>query len=35
MCAIGAYDQARLDELLGVDGEDEFAIYLATVGKIA
>lgn len=34
-CAIAAYDQQALDELLGVDGEDEFAIYLAPVGKAA
>ena len=34
-CAIGAYDQERLDALLGVDGEDEFVIYLAPVGRIA
>ena len=33
-CAIGAYDQERLDALLGVDGEDEFVIYLAPVGRI-
>jgi SagB-type dehydrogenase family enzyme len=33
-CAIGAYDQEYLDELLRLDGEDEFAIYLAPVGKI-
>jgi SagB-type dehydrogenase family enzyme len=33
-CAIGTYHQAKLDEILGVDGEDEFAIYLAPVGKI-
>ncbi|MFH2045034.1 MAG: SagB/ThcOx family dehydrogenase [Pseudomonadota bacterium] len=33
-CAIGAYDQEELDSLLGVDGTDEFAIYLAPVGKI-
>jgi len=33
-CAIGAYDQARLDELLGVDGEEEFTIYVATVGRV-
>jgi SagB-type dehydrogenase family enzyme len=33
-CAIGAYDQERLDSLLGVDGKDEFALYLAPVGKI-
>ena len=33
-CGIGAYDQERIDELLGVDGEDEFTIYLAPVGKV-
>lgn len=32
-CAIAAYNQEELDELLGLDGEDEFAIYLAPVGK--
>ena len=34
-CALGAYDQLKMDALLGVDGEDEFAIYVAPVGKIA
>jgi SagB-type dehydrogenase family enzyme len=33
-CAVGAYDQERLDSLLGVDGTDEFTIYLAPVGKV-
>lgn len=33
-CAIAAYDQEELDELLGIDGKDEFAIYLASVGKV-
>ncbi len=33
-CAIAAYDQEELDELLGLDGEDEFAIYLAPVGRV-
>ena len=33
-CAIAAYNQKELDALLGVDGEDEFAIYVAPVGKI-
>lgn len=32
-CAIGAYSQEKIDELLGVDGEDEFAIYAAIAGK--
>jgi len=33
-CAIGAYDQDKMDPILGVDGEDEFAIYVAPVGKV-
>lgn len=33
-CAIAAYDQEELDELLGLDGQDEFAIYMAPVGKV-
>ncbi len=33
-CAIGAYDQAKIDPVLGVDGEEEFTIYMAPVGKI-
>ena len=33
-CAVGAYDQEKLDRLLGVDGEEEFAVYLAPVGKL-
>jgi len=33
-CAIAAYDQEELDELLGLDGEEEFAIYIASVGKV-
>jgi len=32
-CAIAAYDQTGMDRLLGVDGEEEFTIYLAPVGK--
>ena len=33
-CAVAAYDQEALDELLAIDGNDEFAVYLAPVGKI-
>lgn len=33
-CAVGAYYQDRIDSLLRVDGEDEFAIYVAAVGHI-
>ena len=34
VCAIGAYHQELMDELLGVDGENEFTLYLAAMGKI-
>ena len=34
-CALGAYDQHKMDALLEVDGEDEFAIYVAPVGRVA
>jgi len=33
-CAIAAFHQELMDELVGVDGEEEFVIYLAPVGKI-
>jgi len=33
MVAIGAYSQADADKLLNIDGENEFAIYMATVGN--
>jgi len=33
-CAVAAYHQQMMDDLLGVDGENEFALYLAPVGKI-
>lgn len=33
-CAIAAYHQDKMDELLQVDGEDEFTIYMAPVGKV-
>jgi SagB-type dehydrogenase family enzyme len=32
-CAIAAYDQCACDRLLGVDGEEEFTVYIAPVGK--
>ena len=32
-CAI-TYDQAKVDGILGVDGKEEFAIYVAPVGKV-
>lgn len=33
-CAVAAYHQQSMDELLGVDGDEEFTIYLAPVGKV-
>ena len=33
-CALDEYDQDKVDRLLGVDGQDEFAIYCAPVGKV-
>jgi SagB-type dehydrogenase family enzyme len=33
-CAVAAYDQELMDRLLQVDGEDEFTVYLAPVGRI-
>ena len=32
-CAVAAYDQELMDQLLNIDGKDEFVIYLAAVGK--
>jgi SagB-type dehydrogenase family enzyme len=32
-CAIGAYDQDKMDRAIRVDGKEEFAIYVAPVGK--
>lgn len=33
-CAIAAYHQELIDRLLGIDGSDEFTVYLAPVGKV-
>jgi SagB-type dehydrogenase family enzyme len=33
-CAVAAYHQELADELLRLDGKDEFVIYLAPVGKL-
>ncbi|MGL4107566.1 SagB/ThcOx family dehydrogenase [Clostridium sp. LP20] len=32
-CAIGIYDQKLIDEMLNLDGDDEFVIYMAALGK--
>lgn len=33
-CAIAAYDQGLADELIGADGNEEFSVYLAPVGRV-
>lgn len=33
-CAVAAYNQDLMDQLLQVDGQDEFTIYLAPIGKL-
>ncbi len=33
-CAVGAYDQKAIDAFLHLDGQDEFVVYLAPVGKV-
>jgi len=33
-CAVAAYSQKQMDEFVGIDGEDEFVVYLAPVGKV-
>jgi SagB-type dehydrogenase family enzyme len=33
-CAVAAYHQEAMDELLRVDGKEEFTVYLAPVGKV-
>lgn len=32
-CAIAAYDQDACDRLLGVDGDEEFTVYIAAAGR--
>lgn len=33
-CAIASYDQGFMDNLIGIDGEDEFVVYMSPVGKV-
>lgn len=33
VCAIGIYNQEMMDEVLGLDGDEELVIYLASVGR--
>jgi SagB-type dehydrogenase family enzyme len=32
-CAIGAFDDRQMADILGIDGEEEFVVYCATIGK--
>ncbi len=34
-CAVGAFDDDAVNDLLGIDGVEEFVLYLAAVGKRA
>lgn len=34
VCAIAAFDDEALNRVLGLDGEEQFALYLAAVGKV-
>jgi SagB-type dehydrogenase family enzyme len=34
-CSVGAFDQTKMNALLEVDGEEEFVLYMAPVGKIS
>jgi SagB-type dehydrogenase family enzyme len=33
VCAVGAFDDEAMNRMLGVSGEDQFVIYMGTVGK--
>lgn len=33
-CAVAAYDQEKADRLVGADGQEEFVIYMAPLGKV-
>jgi nitroreductase len=33
-CAIGAFMDNEINEMLGVDGEEEAAVYMLGVGKV-
>lgn len=32
-CAVAGYSQEKVDQLIGVNGEDEFVIYIGVIGK--
>jgi len=33
VCAIGAFEDDKINEILGLDGENHFTVYVATLGK--
>ncbi len=33
-CAVGAYDDAGIDALLGIDGREEVSVYLLSLGRV-
>lgn len=33
-CAIASYDQELMDRMTGIDGEEEFVVYVAPVGRV-
>lgn len=33
-CAIASYNQELIDDLIDVDGEDEFAVYISPIGRV-
>lgn len=33
-CAIASYNQKLIDDLIDIDGEDEFAVYISPVGRV-
>lgn len=33
-CAVAAFDDDEVDRILGLDGREEFTVYLATVGRV-
>lgn len=33
-CALAAYNQKLMDEIIKVDGQDEYVVYMAPVGNI-
>ena len=33
VCAIGAFSDERMNDILGIDTEEQFVVYMATVGK--